>query len=69
VDPNTIPPAITSYMDWPEHNQAGKVTQQGAKVGWLIGSAVNCKKVECKSTDWLNTDKMKCKEPMQPIFD
>lgn len=63
-DPNTN--EATSYMDWPNHRTK---PQRGAKVGWIIASAVNCKKQtipRCKEGHYYNKDQAKCMACIPP---
>ena len=60
-DPNTQEP--TSYMDWPGYHGGEGTKQKGAKVGWIIASAINCKKQtipSCESGQWYNQKAAAC---------
>lgn len=51
IDPNTgirgRKELQTSSMRWPNYNKQEEPAQKGAKVGWIIASAINCRKLVC----------------------
>lgn len=61
VDPNTGRQQLqTSAMLWPDYGKRGEPQQRGAKVGWLIASAVRCKPLTCPRGQYADQDANKC---------
>eukprot|EP00729_Bicosta_minor_P009265 gene9265-1046_t len=62
-DPNTGRQQLqTAAMSWPSYGNRDEPQQRGAKVGWLVASAVQCKPLVCPRGEYIDETENQCAE-------